>query len=125
MGETAMSVLEKLKKLEAEAKDLRAQAKREALGAVKGALAALNSLGYSYGLIEHDAKPKDGPFPMKGVKKKAGKTGIKRQRDPNKPCDICGFVTDPGHDARKHRGQGGNKKPFTAKELDELGLKKK
>jgi hypothetical protein len=119
------TILEKLKKLEAEAKELRATAKKEALAAVKGAIAALNSLGYSYGLIEHPIAAKDGPFPMRGVKGKSKKSGIKRHRDPNKPCDVCGFATDPGHDARKHRGQGDNKKAFTAKELEGLGLTKK
>ena len=29
-------------------------------------------------------------------------SGVKRQRDPNKPCPVCG---EKGHDARKHRGE--------------------
>ena len=44
-------------------------------------------------------------------------TGKTRTRDPNKPCDICKFVTSPPHDGRKHRSQGENKKPFTDAEL--------
>ncbi len=117
-----MSVLEKLKKLEAEAGELRAQAKKEAMAAVKSALADLNGLGFKYQLVEAGTAPKDGPFPMKGGKRK---DGITRHRDPNKPCDVCGFATNPGHDARKHRAQGKNKKAFTASELEGLGLKKK
>lgn len=119
-----MSVLEKLKKLEAEAKDLRATAKKEAMAAVKAALADLNSLGFSYQLVEGGGGDIPTPFAKKRGPK-AGKTGIKRHKDPNKACDVCGYVTDPPHDARKHRGQGDAKKAFTAKELEELGLKKK
>jgi hypothetical protein len=96
------TVLEKLKKLEAEAKELRSSAKKEALAAVKGAVAALNSLGFSYGIIEHPAAGGTGPMPWKGgAKKKASKgSKITRQRDPNKLCPIC---NEPGHDARRHR----------------------
>ena len=90
-----MSVLEKLKKLEEEAGQLRSQAKKEAMAAVKGALAALNSLGHSYQLVE---RPKDGPFPK--AKKFAKGKKITRQRDPNKPCPVCG---EKGHDGRFHR----------------------
>jgi hypothetical protein len=52
------------------------------------------------------------------------KEGSKRQRDPNKVCDVCQFVTSPPHDARKHRSQGKDKKPFTNDELVQLGLQK-
>lgn len=53
---------------------------------------------------------------------KKGKT-ITRQRDPNKPCGICNFVTDPPHDGRAHKNR--SQKPFNADELKELGFKKK
>ena len=58
-------------------------------------------------------------------KKGGKKSGTTRQRDPNAACSICEFVTVPPHDGRLHRSQGKSKKPFTAKELDELGLKKR
>ena len=45
--------------------------------------------------------------------------GVKRQRDPNKPCPICNIT---GHDARAHRSQGKTKKPFTPEELKERNL---
>lgn len=48
----------------------------------------------------------------------------RRVVDPNTPCPICNFVTAPAHDARKHRGQGDKKKPFTPKELEELKMSK-
>jgi hypothetical protein len=97
-----VSVLEKLRKLETEAAELRGQAKKEAMAAVKAALASLNSLGQSYHLVE---RPKDGPFPAKGAKAK--KTGITRKRDPNAVCKVCG---EKGHDARRHRWDAMKKK---------------
>lgn len=100
--ERSVSVLEKLKKLEAEAKDLRGQAKKEAMQAVKAALADLNALGFDYSLVEGNqpaAPKKRGPKP--------GKSGITRKRDPNKPCPVCG---EKGHDARRHRWDKDKKK---------------
>lgn len=120
-GEPVSTTVEKLKKLEAEANELRGQAKKEAMAAVKAALTDLNGLGFTYQLVEAGSRPKDGPFPMR----KIGKRTITRKRDPNAPCVVCGFATSPGHDARKHRAQGDKKKPFTASELEGLGLKKK
>lgn len=38
---------------------------------------------------------------------KTSKSGIRRMRDPNKPCPICGQT---GHDGRFHRGQSKKKK---------------
>lgn len=58
-------------------------------------------------------------------RKGARKTGIRRIKDANEPCKVCGFVTEPPHDGRAHRSQGTNKKKFTEKELAELGYKKK
>ena len=104
-----MTVLERLKKLEKEKEKLLADAKKEGLDKANAAIAELNALGFTYALVE------DG----KGRKK----TQV-RQIDPNKPCAICKFATEPNHDSRKHRGQE-TKKAFTAKELEELGLKKK
>lgn len=46
------------------------------------------------------------------------------RKQANKPCPVCGFATNPGHDARKHRAQGDKKRPFTSKQLKELGLVK-
>ena len=59
-----------------------------------------------------------------GWKPGKGGTGKKRTKDPNTPCSVCKFVTDPPHDARMHRAQGKSKKPFNAEELKEKGLKK-
>lgn len=89
------------------------KAKEEALFAIDGYLAELEGLGFKYKIV-----PADEPAAP------TTKTGITRQRDPNAPCDVCGFVTRPPHDGRKHRSQGDKKKPFTDAELSLLGLKK-
>jgi DNA repair exonuclease SbcCD ATPase subunit len=39
--------------------------------------------------------------------RRASATGITRQRDPNKPCPVCG---ETGHDARRHKGEPKKKK---------------
>lgn len=55
---------------------------------------------------------------------KPAKKRTQREKDPNAPCSICKFVTDPPHDGRVHRSQE-TKKPFTAKELEERGYKRR
>jgi hypothetical protein len=108
--EKKMTVLEQIKKLDEQRAKLLEDAKTEALKKAEDAISELKALGFSYSLAEGDSKPK-------------GKTKSTRQRDPNKPCSVCGYVTDPPHDGRLHRNQD-PKKPFTAKELGELGLTK-
>lgn len=108
-----MTVLEQIRKLDEQRAQLLGNAKTEALAAAEKAVADLNSLGFSYALVEGDSGPKG---------KKAKQT---RQLDPNKPCTVCKFATEPNHDARRHRSQGEKKKPFTEKELAEFGYKKK
>jgi len=54
---------------------------------------------------------------------KSTKGKTTRQRDPNKPCGICLFVTEPSHDGRAHKNR--SQKPFTSEELKELGYTKK
>lgn len=48
--------------------------------------------------------------------KKAKKEGIKRPRDPNKECPVCGIT---GHDKRAHRN---HPEKFTHDELVQRGL---
>jgi vacuolar-type H+-ATPase subunit H len=109
----ANTALDRIKKLDEERAKLLEEATTEARKRAEEAIADLNSLGHSYSLVEGSQTAKK------------SKTGITRQRDPNKPCDICGFATDPGHDGRVHRAQGDKKKPFTAAELAEKGYKKR
>lgn len=58
----------------------------------------------------------------KGNKKASGEA--KQRQMKGGPCKVCAFETAPPHDARAHRSQGDNKKPFTKDELQELGLEK-
>lgn len=89
---------EQLKEVDDEIEDLK-QLRRHQL------LAELKELGY------------DGPKTTKA-------SAAIRQRDPNKPCAVCEFVTAPPHDSRAHRSQGKTKKPFTADDLREKGMRK-
>lgn len=109
-----MTVLEQLKKLDEQRAQLLDNAKKEALAKAEAAIADLNGLGFAYRLTEGDAVPK-----KRGTRAGAGTV------DPTKPCSVCNFLTEPNHDARKHRAQGDNKKAFTVKELEAFGLKKK
>ena len=107
-----MSVLEKLKALDAQRAELLEGAKKEALDKAKKALAELNELGFNYRLIEGAVR----------APRKAEADAPKRQtRDA--PCPICEFKTTPHHDGRAHRSQK-TKKPFTDAELAKLGLTK-
>lgn len=108
-----MSVLEQLKKLDEQRAKLLDGAKAEALKKAEEAVAELNEIGFSYRLVEGGEAPK-----KRGTRAGAGTV------DPTKPCSVCNFVTVPNHDARRHRAQGEAKKAFTAKELEQFGLKK-
>ena len=105
------SILDQLKKLDEQRNALLSGAKDEYLKQANDAIAGLNELGFSYRLVEGNAPA-------------TKKAGTKRTADPNRPCTICKFVTDPPHDGRQHRNQD-PKKPFTAKELGELSFKRR
>ena len=108
-----VNILDQLKKLDEQRAKLIEDAKAEALAKANAAVEELNALGFSYRLSEGSTTER----------KTAKQT---RQRDPNKPCAICGFLTSPPHDARQkaHRDQGDTKKPLTAAQLKEAGLTK-
>src|SRR4051812_19735029 len=110
-----LSVLEQLRKLDEQRAQLLKDAEAEAKKKAEDAIADLNSLGFSYRLVQGDESPK---------RKSGSGSGKPRQK---KDCTICKFGTDPHHDGRHpaHRDQGDNKKPFTEKQLKELGLTKK
>jgi hypothetical protein len=88
------------------------EAKKEALARAKQAITDLHALGFRYSLTQVSAGKK--PTGRKGL------GGIPTE----KPCPICGFRTNPPHDARKHRFSKAKKRPFNAKELADLGLRK-
>lgn len=104
------SAIEKLKQLDQERSALLSGAKSEALGRAKDAIAELRNLGFDYRLVEGKSGERG---PRKGTRTVA-----------DKPCPICEFQTSPPHDARRHRAQGERKRPFTARQLEELGLAK-
>lgn len=99
--------LSKIKKLQAEMEEYSKEAVAEALAQAEDAIATLASLGQRYRLVRASGRGK----------------GM-RQTNPDRPCPVCQFKTDPPHDARQHRGQGKSKRAFTASQLTELGLKK-
>ena len=115
-----ISPLERLRQLDEERKRLLEDAKKEALDKAEQAINDLNALGFNYHLTESgDERPESLAEPSsKGVRKGT------RQVNPGKPCSICGFQTRPPHDARRHRSQGGNKRPFTNEELERMGLRR-
>jgi hypothetical protein len=87
-------------------------AKKEALARAQQAVSDLNALGFSYSLTQVSVGRK--PAGRKGL------GGIPIE----KPCRICGFRTNPPHDARRHRFSKAKKRAFNAKELANLGLRK-
>jgi hypothetical protein len=105
------SAIQRIKELDEERGRIFDQAKEEALEKAKAAIAELNALGLDYTHVNGERKAAPAPtasVPNKGTVKDA-------------PCKICGFKTDPIHDARAHRSQT-KKKPFTAAELEEKEL---
>jgi hypothetical protein len=114
-----LSVLEKLKALDAQRAQLLEDAKKEALDNAEKAVAELNELGFDYSLTEGASTSTTPRAPRKAPSKNQAP---KRQaRDV--PCPICHFKTTPHHDARMHRSQK-TKKPFTVEELMERHLAK-
>jgi hypothetical protein len=109
-----MSVLEKLKALDAQRAQLLDDAKKEALDNAEKAVAELNELGFHYTLTE-------GASPARAPRKASAQAPKRQARD--LPCPICHFKTTPHHDGRMHRSQK-SKKPFSVEELMERGLTK-
>jgi hypothetical protein len=102
----------RIKEIDAERAKLIDEAKKEALARAQHAISDLNALGFAYSLTQ-----------VSVGRKAAGRKGA-GQIQAEKPCKICGFRTRPPHDARKHRFSKAKKRPFNAKELTDLGLRK-
>lgn len=98
------SHLERLKQLDEERSSILEVAKEEALELANQAIQALNALGFNYRLTGGSGRSSG---PRKGT----------RQANAERPCPICGFTTEPPHDARRHRSQQ-PKRPFTDAELE-------
>jgi len=102
--------IQRLKQLDHERAQLISSAKKEALEKATAAVGELNALGFDYRLVD-------------GVRM-APRVARRARQTKDAPCPVCKFKTSPPHDARKHRGQGKRKKPFTSAEMHELGLAK-
>jgi hypothetical protein len=100
----------RIKELDAERTKLIDEAKKEALARAQHAVSDLNALGFRYSLAQISVGRASKEKPKGGVS--------------GNPCPICGFRTSPPHDRRKHRFSKAKKRPFNAKELTDLGLRK-
>lgn len=105
------SAIDRLKELDEERSTLLESAKSEALDRANEAVTALNALGFSYRLTEGETGGR-----RQSRSDEGGRKGT-RQVNAERPCPICGFRTEPPHDARKHRSQD-PKRPFTQEELE-------
>ena len=113
----ADSSIERVKQLQKEAAALMNSARKEAMDKINAALAELRDLGFHYFVSEKSSQKRKG----RSAPDRKGTRRVKADT----VCPICKFKTSPPHDARKHRfTQGKKKKPFSPKELQELGLKK-
>ena len=112
MAENGSSAVKRIKQLDQERAALIADAKKEALARANQALGDLNALGFAYRLVADGA-------PARQSRSRRGTRTLK-----DVPCPVCEFKTRPLHDARKHRAQGNRKRPFTPKELQEIGLQR-
>jgi hypothetical protein len=110
-----MSVLEKLKALDAQRAQLLEGAKKEALDKAEMAVAELNELGFYYTLTESASTT----LPVRAPRKVVSQALKREARDA--PCPVCHFKTTPHHNGRKHRSQK-TKLPFTVEELMEKHL---
>jgi hypothetical protein len=100
-------LISRIKEIDAERTKLMDAAKKEALARAQQAVADLNALSFAYSLGETQRR------------KSAG------QIQTEKPCPICKFKTVPPHDGRRHRFSAkAKKRPFSARELANLGLRR-
>jgi len=112
----AETAIDRIRQLDKQRNQIIQAEKGRALEQANRAIAALNSMGFSYHLVDGAHRPAK----RNAIRRKANGKG--RVRDA--ACPICNFRTAAPHDARKHRGQGKRKRPFTPNELADLGLKK-
>lgn len=108
----ATTIAERRRQLQDELRSLEQGAHDEIMARVNADISELGQLGYRYRIV--DGGRGRGP-------RGASRKGTRQVKDA--PCPVCGFKTNPPHDARAHRGQM-DKKPFTAAELKAKGLEK-
>lgn len=103
------SAVAKIKQLQEEIARLSLDAKDDALRRANEAIETLNALGFPYELMDDHVRRHG------HAKRRTRKVG---------PCTVCGYATEPPHNARKHNGQGDDKQPFSAEELETHGLRR-
>lgn len=110
----AASISERRRQLQDELRSLEQGAHDEIMARINADIRELGELGYRYRVVE-------GGRGRSGRGAGVSRKGTRQVKDA--PCPVCGFKTNPPHDARAHRGQQ-EKKPFTAAELKAKGLEK-
>ena len=103
MAQDLEALMERRAKLEEQIAEIDAKIEEQKKTRRDELLAELKELGYS------------------GKKSKKSES-VREKKDA--PCSVCDFKTEPLHDARAHRSQGKQKKPFTNEELKERSMKK-
>ncbi len=109
VSDKPVTAIARIKQMQEEIARLSAVAQAEALSQAEAAVVTLNALGLPYRLVE-TSKTNSG-------------TGRKRRRK-QADCQVCGFATDPPHDARRHKAQDADRRPFNDEELTQLGLRR-
>lgn len=116
-NDTGPSALDRIRELDQQRTQIMEGAKAEAMQKVREAVDELNALGFSYRISDEG----------RGARRNAAESGSRRGTrtvNPERACPICGFLTNPPHDARAHRSQGSDKRAFSADELSVRGLRK-
>lgn len=103
----ATSALARVHELQQEIARLSAQARDEAIAQASQAVQILNALGLPYRLVDDTVR-----------------APVRKRKQRSLDCHICGFTTDPPHNARKHKAQGDDARAFTDDELVTLGLRR-
>ena len=107
-AEQSQSAIVQFKQLQQEIARLSTRARDEALAQATQAVETLNALGLPYRLLDDSV----------------ARAPTKKRRSKSADCRVCGFTTDPPHNARKHTDQNDDKRPFTDEELIQLGLRR-
>lgn len=115
---SGISPKEEMQQLERRLEELRSQLRGDAEAGLMQSLEDFNKMNFG---VTYELRPARGT----AAKARSGRPAkTTRKVDASRPCPVCGFNTTPPHDARAHRSQGANKRPFTAEELAEKGLVK-
>ena len=135
--------LQTLEDLQSKQRQIAAHIKQQLLERIHNDITALKRVGFFYSLVPVARSKNDSPVEqrkkqwreaLKASNGAAAKAKPAKKRSKKKyaasgtltdaPCKVCGFKTAPLHDGRKHRHNQDTIKPFTAADLERLGLQK-